>query len=149
MYPTVPEITPGSVRRVLRVGSSSDAGCAVGALLGQPEVEDPGEPAAVRAMFSGLMSRWMIPFSWAAARPSAICAAISAASRDRQRRVREPGPERLAEDELGHGVSEAVLFPDVEERDDVGVRKGCDRAGFVLEAPDALGVGWRARPAGS
>jgi hypothetical protein len=37
-------------------------------------------PSAVTITFAGLMSRWMIPFSWAFASPRQICSPISAAS---------------------------------------------------------------------
>jgi hypothetical protein len=74
-------MTPGSVSSALRVGSSSEEESRDAALnFARPKSRILGEPDAVKATFSGLTSRCTTPFSWAAASPSAIWAAISTAS---------------------------------------------------------------------
>ena len=86
------------------------------------------------------MSRWTIPFSWAAASPSATSRAMSSARRGEERAVRHGQPERLALEELADGEPEAALVADVEEREDVGMREGGDGLRLGREARERLGV---------
>ena len=56
---------------------------------------------------------------------------------DLSRRQRAPADERaqrLAAEELGHGVDDAVLLAEIMDGEDVGVRERGDRAGLALEA---------------
>ena len=73
-------------------------------------------PSRVTKMFSGLRSRWTMPFSWAAARPWAVWIAYSTALRARHRPPLEPRPQRLALQQLGDHVRAPVLAADVVDR---------------------------------
>jgi hypothetical protein len=81
----VPITEPGSVF-IGAVGSavastSSAGGGSLRTSWAMPKSRIFTRPSVVRKMFSGLRSRWMIPFACAAARPSAMPAPISAALR--------------------------------------------------------------------
>ena len=64
---------------------------------------------------------------------------------DRERPAVEPVPERLALEELGDEVGDAVVAPDVEDGEDVRVAEPPDRLHLDLEPADPVGVG-RAGP---
>ena len=78
----VPAMIPGSVKNALWVASSSEAEAPTipAFLLASPKSRIRAKVAWARTTFSGLMSRCTKPFWWAAERPSAIWAAISADS---------------------------------------------------------------------
>ena len=80
MYLTVPITVPGSVCSRPSAGASPRR-CAGPVLFARPKSSTFTRPSPVTKMFSGFRSRWTIPFSWAAASPSAICAARSTALR--------------------------------------------------------------------
>jgi len=71
MYPAVPTRNCELEPRFETVSESPAvrAGCSIRAM---PKSRIFARPSFVRKMLSGLMSRWMMPFSFAAARPSAI-----------------------------------------------------------------------------
>ena len=81
------------------VMASDSVGDMVGLLSGEPVANSMPvfakpksriltTPAGVSLMFAGLRSRWMMPRSWAASRPAAICRAMAIAS-STQASVRE------------------------------------------------------------
>jgi hypothetical protein len=92
-------------------------------------------------MFSGLMSRWTIPWACAASSPVA-----SELYGDLDRFVQRDGPfiyglpQRRPVDELGREERHIVLLPELEYGDDVGMIKGGGGAGFLLESAQAFGV---------
>ena len=67
MYAAVPGVTPGAV-------------IAVPSSLAMPKSRILSVPSAVTMRFAGLMSRWMIPRSCAAASPLAVCSASDTTS---------------------------------------------------------------------
>ena len=83
----------------------------------------------------------MMPRACAAARPSAIAAAISTASRHgsapRFRRTRSVSPSSSSITANGHTVDDGQLV----NRQDARVRQRRHRAGLGLEAPPHLGIG--------
>ena len=78
--------------------------------------------------------------AWAAARASAIAAAISAALRHVGRSRREPLAERLPLEELGDGVGDVSLAADVVDGEDVRVGERGERPRLALEPRDPVGV---------
>ena len=96
-------------------------------------------PSEVRKTFSGFRSRWTIPAACAAARPSAIAAPMSTRLALGQPLVGQALTQRLARQELGHGVRGAVDLAKVEERKNIGVRQRRDGAGLALEPRDRVG----------
>ena len=85
-------------------------------------------------MFSGLRSRWTTPAAWAAARPSATCAAMSISLRTGDGFAVKQGTQRLALEEFADNVLLAGLDAEVVDRDDVGMIERGDGAGFAFEA---------------
>ena len=85
MYATVPSATPVLVKRSVSppmVGPAetptpSTARRGLGTSLANPKSNTLACPRAVTKMFAGLRSRWIIPNSWAASRPSDTWIAIS------------------------------------------------------------------------
>ena len=61
--------------RMVNVGElvASDSPAEAGATAASPKSSTLITPADVIMMFAGFKSRWVIPFSWAASRASAIC----------------------------------------------------------------------------
>ena len=98
-------------------------------------------PEAVSIMFALLMSRWTIPFSWAAWSPWATWIAMSTASsilsgpRSILSLSRSPSMQAIAMNVWSSGLVDLV------DRADVRMIEGGDRVGFVHEA--LLGVGRR------
>ena len=117
------------------------AGCSMRAM---PKSRILARPSLVRKMLSGLMSRWMMPFACAAARPSAIWQAISTAFCGCERAGAQPFGERLAleqlRDRVGHGAEGARVV----DREDVRVIERRDGARLAVEA--ARGCRRRAPP---
>ena len=98
-------------------------------------------PSFVTITFSGFRSRWTIPASCAAARPSAICGAIwssfligSGAARERAPAAssRPPAPSRCRR--------RRSRRPDVVDRDDVGMIQRRGRPRFLLEPLQPLRI---------
>ena len=56
------------------------------------------------------------------------------------RSARKPRSERLSRDELGDGIPNALLLPDIEKRHDVRVRQRGNGSGLLLEPADALRI---------
>jgi hypothetical protein len=88
---------------------------------------------------SGFRSRCAICLSWAAASPRAICAAISTALRTGS------GPFAIRErsvsfEQLHHRERAAVAVPDIENRQDVGMRQRRNRVRFALEPRHRLRI---------
>jgi len=80
MYPTVPTTTPGVVSRV-SVWTSLSTGPVGVSWRARPKSRILTCPFVVTNTFSGFRSLWTSSFSWAAARPCAICTACSTALR--------------------------------------------------------------------
>jgi hypothetical protein len=95
-------------------------------------------PSRVRKMFSGLRSRWMIPFSCAAALRH-LQRRVDRAPR-RERPAREPVAQRLALQQLADDVRPAGVASDVVDREQVGMVEHPDGARFLLEALQRLRV---------
>ena len=56
------------------------------------------------------------------------------------RAAAQPPAQRFAFEQLHHGVGDALLVADVENREDVGMRERRDGARFTLEAPQRVGI---------
>ena len=90
--------------------------------------------------FSGLRSRWAIPFSWAAAKP------LRNGNRDIEglakahRAVAKAFAEGLALKQLGNDVGRAVLLADGKDGENVGMVQGGGGFGLQLKAPQAIGI---------
>jgi hypothetical protein len=57
----------------------------------------------------------------------------------------EPAAQRLALEQLGHGVGDAVVPAEVVDREDVRMRERGDGLGLALEARERVGVGGQLR----
>ena len=90
--------------------------------------------AEVTKMLSGFRSRCTIPFSCAAASPSAIADADLDRFAPGQALVQQPLPERLPLEQLHGGVEDAVLLAEIVNGEDVRVGHGGHRPGLALEA---------------
>ena len=98
-------------------------------------------PSRVRNTFSGLRSRWTTPRACAAARPSAIDAAIVHRLAPRQRARLQPCAQRVSLEQLHHRDGHVVDDRQLVDRDDARVRQRGDRARLGLEPPPHLGIG--------
>ena len=85
------------------------------------------------------MSRWTMPLSCAAASPVATAIPYSTALRCHQRAVPEHVAQRLAVQEFADDVGGALVRAGVVDREDVGVIQRRGGAGFLIEAPQAVG----------
>ena len=81
-----------------------------------------------------------MPFSWAAARPCAICIAYSSGSANREGPLAQPLAQRPALEQLGDDVGRAAVFADVEDGEDVGVIERSRGARFLLESLETVAV---------
>ena len=138
MYPRVPRIDPGSVgyERVTASALPSSADVC----LARPKSRILMRSSAVTKMFSGLRSRWTTPCVCAAARPSATKAANLDGLLPRQPAACQPPPERFALQELGDQVPDAVVGPDVVDREDVRVGQRGDGARLALKPRKRVGI---------
>ena len=75
MYPSVPITTPGSVPAAVGRFVCWPPAVSFCVSFARPKSRILTRPSLVRNRFSGFRSRWMIPFSCAAASPLAICTA--------------------------------------------------------------------------
>ena len=82
----------------------------------------------------------MIPFSCAAASPSAIWSDPVRGAAHREGALDEVRPQVRALEELGHGVGDARFLADVENRENVRVREGRDRAGLSRKTRTGVAV---------
>ena len=126
--------------RGLLLGRRGDRG-----LLGQSEVEDPGETGGVQDDVLRLDVAMDDPFVVRRGQALRDLRADLGGFARRKRPPREPGPERLAVDQLGDGVAQSPFFAHVEERDDVRVREGSDGPRLLLEPLDVFGIGCEGR----
>ena len=97
-------------------------------------------PSFSRKRFSGLMSRWTMPLSCAAARPSATLRRVLGGLAHADRPLAQPRAHRLALEELRHHEEPIALLAGVVDRDDVGVRERRHRLRLGLEAGERVGV---------
>ena len=98
-------------------------------------------PRAVRKMFSGLMSRWTIPFACAHSRASASWWRCPRSPAPPPQPVAESRLQRLAFQKLHHEERRAIVLADVVERADVGVVQAGDGLRFPREARAAIRIG--------
>ena len=82
-----------------------------------------------------------MPRACAASRPRAICAVIGERFARPERSPVEEVAQRLAVEQLGDRVTDAVVVAEVVNRQDVGVRNRGHRTRLALEARDAIGIG--------
>ena len=83
MYAAVPRITPARVPSIVNVGEMDGlptVRAGASSAFAKPKSSTFTWPSAVSFTFAGFRSRWMIPFSWAYSRASAICFAIGRVS---------------------------------------------------------------------
>ncbi len=113
------------------------AGCSIRAM---PKSRIFARPSLVRKMLSGLMSRWMMPFSCAAARPSAIWLATSTAFCGMQGAAAQAVEQRLAFEQLRDRVRHRAERARVVDREDVRMVERRDRARLAVEPMEAVGV---------
>ncbi len=146
MYPAVPRIMlsvvsdfPATAAARRRSGSGSRS-------LASPKSRILTRPSFVTKTFSGLMSRWTIPLSCAAASPVATAIAYSTALRCHDRAMSQNVAQRPAMQDFADDVGSILIRADVMDRQDVGVIQGRRGSRFLIEAtqPRSVGrVGWR------
>ena len=95
-------------------------------------------PSFVTKTFSGLMSRWTIPFSCAAARPRDLDGVVDGFLR--RQGSAELFAEGFALQKLRDDEGAAFVRADVVDDEDVGVIELGGGAGFLLEAREAVGI---------
>ena len=98
-------------------------------------------PVFVTITLPGFRSRWTTPCAVRAVQRGGDLDPIAQRLIERQGPARESLRERLAVDQLHDEETRSVVFANVVQRADAGVLERGDRAGFLLEAPDALDVG--------
>ena len=86
-----------------------------------------------------------MPLSCAAARPRAICTAVSSAFRTGKRARSQPLAQRLALEQFRDHEHLAVMDAGVVDREDVRMRQRRDGLRFALEAGAPLGIAREAR----
>ena len=91
--------------------------CRSGVWRASPKSRILTRPSFVRKRFSGLRSRWTIPFSCAAPRPCAIWIAYSTALRTDSAAVSESRSQRLALEQFRDGVRDAICRSNIEDRE--------------------------------
>src|SRR5947208_16759911 len=128
MYPTVPMTVPAPV--AVRTG---DAPCgSSGRMRANPKSRIFSRPSNVRKRFSGFRSRLMIPFAWAAPKPSAIAPYLHRLPPGKSG-SHDAASQRCPFEQLGHDVRGALVLADVVDREDVGMIQRRGRARFQLE----------------
>ena len=75
MYAAVPRMMPARVGDSVVAGDAARSFAEGSSAFARPKSNTFTTPASVTIMLAGFKSRWMIPFSWAASRASAICLA--------------------------------------------------------------------------
>ena len=105
-------------------------------------------PSLVMNRLSGFRSRWTMPLSCAAARPSADLARVVDRLARRQRASLQTAAERFALEQLGDDVGRAGVGADIVDGQDVRVVELPGGARFLLEALQSDRVG-RERSRGS
>ena len=131
MAPSRVESVPG------RVGSPI---AGVSSAFARPKSSSFTRPSGSTLTLAGFRSRWMMPASCAASRPSAICRQMSSASRTGERARAHALGERLPWNELHHEEALAVVFLESVQRGDPRVVERGEHAGLTLESPQSLGV---------
>ena len=97
-------------------------------------------PRLVTKMFAGLMSRWIIPFWWAASRASEIWMARSSSSSILKGLDENPTLQCLPFEILHGDEGLAFMLPNFVDCADVRVIKRGSSAGLSLESLQSLGV---------
>ena len=96
-------------------------------------------------MFSGLISRWTMPASCAAASALATWIVRSSASVHRDGPTRQPLPQRFAFDQLARDIVRRVILTDLVNGQDVRMIERDDRLRFLFKSPESLRVAGKAR----
>ena len=132
---------PGSVwpRRVGALVSSP--GAAGSTRLARPKSRILTCPSLVTKTFSGFRSRWMMPFSCAAARPLRDLQRVVHGLLQGDRARVEPAAQRLALQQLHDGEGDAVVGAEVVDREDVRMRERRDGLRLALEPRERVGIG--------
>ena len=110
MYATVPITHARAPSGDDAVGSSLSP-ASRSTSLARPKSRIFTRPSVVRNRFSGLRSRWTIPFAWAAARPCATCTAKPRTCRCVGERREQHLAQRLALEQLRDDVGTAAPAP--------------------------------------
>ena len=132
MYATVPSTTgPVPARVAVTAPRSSPSGSA--ASFAMPKSSSFAAPRVVMKMFSGLMSRWTIPFACAASSASASSIAVSTSRRHGRPRPGQPRPQRLALEQLHHEEERPLMIPDIVQGADVRMVEAGDGLRLALE----------------
>lgn len=112
----------------------------LGLSFARPKSRIFGRPSRVTKTFSGFRSRWTIPFSWAAERPSAHPGGQLESAPRRQRPAGEALSQPLSLEELEDEVGCAVVDARIEHRQELRVVERSRGARFLLEAAQPVGV---------
>ena len=141
MYCGVPITFPASVRRWTDPAPPPGATdgvrrfCpSVPTSLANPKSATFTRPWRSSRMFSGLMSRWTIPWSWAYCSASQICGTMASASRGDNPPGFEQMPQVHPVHELHEEEEQPVGLAELVERDDAGMIELGQRLGFAGEA---------------
>ena len=134
---------PASVSRWRWRASSPVAGRLSGAerlparpfppILAKPKSAIFTRPRRSSRMFSGLMSRWTMPWSWAYWSASQICGTMASASRGETRPACEQLPQVHAVHEFHEEVKQPVRSPELIDGDDAGMVQPGQRLGLAGE----------------
>ncbi len=130
MYGIVPSTVPSLVCAIVSSVPAPDRS----AIFARPKSRILMRPLRVTITLAGFRSRWTMPFSCAAASPSASSSAIVMQRVDRQAFRRNLLVERRAVHELHRQVVQSAGLLDGVNRDDVRVVEGGDGARFTTEA---------------
>ena len=109
-------------------------------MLARPKSRIFTPPAEVRKTFSGLRSRWMMPFACAAASPSAIAVAIRRVSLSGSGAADSLRAKRFAFEQLGDDELRLPFAADIEHRHDVRMRERSDGAGLAPKSRQRRGI---------
>ena len=115
---------------------------------GQSQVEHADRPARVEHQVAGLMSRWTIPWAWAASRPRAAWIRQSMAWRTGSGpRLADDAVEVASLDVVHDQEMDAAVFVGVEGGDEVGVLEPA--GGLDLAPKPHDGIAGRERTTGA
>ena len=97
-------------------------------------------PSRVMKMFSGFRSRWMIPFSCAAAETVGDLHSVLDGLALRHGAGIEHVAQALAFEEFGDEKRRAIVLADIEDGKNVGMVERGHRARLLLEPAQAVGI---------
>ena len=125
----------------VRVNAARPAGVSPrSSSLARPKSAIFTRPFLSSRMFSGLISRWTIPSSWAYCSASQICGTMASACARLELAAGDHLPQVQAVDELHEEVVQAACLAEVVQRDDVRVIQARESPRFAGESLGEGGV---------